>query len=95
MNKLLLEKLKHLKPILREKYGIKKFAIFGSQARDDYSKKSDVDIIIFEMEIKSGFDIIYAKQFLEKELKKGVDIGTFKSLKTFIKEEIKEDLIYV
>ena len=95
MNKNLINKLKKLKPILEKEYGIKKFALFGSQAREDYNKNSDVDIIVFEINIKNGFELIRAKNFLEKNLGKKVDIGTFKSLKTFIKHSIKEDLIYV
>lgn len=95
MNKIIFEKLKELKPILNHKYGIKKFAIFGSQARKDYKNNSDIDIVILEMDIKSGFEIIKAKNFIEKKLNKKVDIGTFKSMKTFIKNSIQKDLIYV
>jgi hypothetical protein len=31
-----LNKLRELKPVLREKYGIEAFALLGSQARNDY-----------------------------------------------------------
>ncbi len=35
MDKKIYDELKRLKPILREKYGIEEFAIFGSVARGD------------------------------------------------------------
>jgi predicted nucleotidyltransferase len=45
--------------------------------------------------LKSGFDLIRAKHFLKKSLNKEVDLGTFNSMKTFIKNKIKKDFIYV
>lgn len=95
MNKVILEKLKDLKPKLQEDFGISRFTLFGSQARNDYSEKSDIDIVVFEMNLSSGFDLLRAKSFMEKKLGKKVDIGTYKSLKTFIKNRIEKDLIYV
>lgn len=95
MNKVILEKLKDLKPKLQEDFGINRFALFGSQARDDHSEQSDIDIVVFEMNMSSGFDLLRAKLFIEKKLGKKVDIGTYKSLKTFIKSRIEKDLIYV
>ena len=35
-----LKKLRELKPILKEKYGIEEFAIFGSVARDEARRDS-------------------------------------------------------
>ena len=40
MNREILKKLRELKPILKEKYGIEEFALFGSQAREDYNENS-------------------------------------------------------
>ena len=37
MNKNLIGKLRELKPILKEEYGLEEFALFGSQARGDYT----------------------------------------------------------
>jgi len=95
MNKAIIQKLKELKPILFEKYGIEKFGVFGSQARGDFSKDSDVDIVIYKMKVKSGFDLFYAKKFLETELNKKIDIGMYNSIKTYIKKRINEDVVYV
>jgi len=95
MNKLIIDKLRELKPILQEKYGIEKFAVFGSVAKGTDTLESDVDIAVLEMKIKSGFDLIRAKNFLVKRLNKDVDIGAFNSMKTFIKNRIEKDFIYV
>ena len=95
MNTTIINKLKELKPILKERYGIEEFAVFGSVAKGTDTKDSDVDIAILKMQIKSGFDIFRAKDFLKETLNKDVDMGTFNSMKTFIKNRIKKDFIYV
>jgi len=95
MNTIIINKLKDLKPILKERYGIEEFAVFGSVAKGTDTEKSDVDIAILKMQIKSGFDIFRAKDFLKEKLGKDVDMGTLNSMKTFIKNRIKKDFIYV
>lgn len=95
MNNQIINKLKELKPILEDKYGIEEFAIFGSIAKGTDTESSDVDIAVLKMKLKSGFDLLRAKNFLKERLNKEVDIGTFSSMKTFIKNRIKKDFIYV
>jgi len=95
MNTVIINKLKELKPILKERYGIEEFAVFGSVAKGLDTEKSDVDIAVLKMQIRSGFDLIRAKNYLMEHLGRDVDIGTFKSMKTFIKNRIQKDFIYV
>jgi hypothetical protein len=95
MNKVILNKLKELKPILKERYGIEEFAVFGSVAKGTDTKDSDLDIAVLKLDLKNAFALIHAKEFLHKSLQMPVDIGTFKSMKTFIKNRIKKDFIYV
>jgi predicted nucleotidyltransferase len=95
MNTVIINKLKELKPILKERYGIEEFAVFGSVAKGLDTEKSDVDIAVLKMQIKSGFDLIRAKNFLKEYLDRDVDIGTFRSMKTFIKNRIQKDFVYV
>ncbi len=95
MNTSIIDKLRELKPILRERYGIEEFAVFGSVAKGTDTIDSDIDIAVLKMHLKSGFDLIRAKYFLKENLKKEVDIGTFSSMKTFIKNRIQKDFIYV
>ncbi len=42
----LLQKIKDLKPVLQNKFGINKLAIFGSYAKNLNSQNSDIDIVI-------------------------------------------------
>ncbi len=95
MNKEIITKLKELKPILNKRYGIKEFAVFGSVAKGIDTKESDIDIAVLKMDIKSGFDLFRAKNFLKETLGKDIDIGIFNSMKTFVKNRIKKDFIYV
>ena len=95
MNNTIINQLKTLKPILKDKFGIEEFAVFGSVAKGTDTINSDVDIAILKMNLKSGFDVINAQYFLKEELNRDIDIGSFKSMKTFIKNRIKKDFIYV
>lgn len=95
MNNQIIDKLKELKPILSERYGIKEFAVFGSVAKGLDTEKSDVDIVVLKLDLKDAFALLHAKEFLSNVLNKPVDIGTFRSMKTFIKNRIQKDFIYV
>lgn len=95
MNQQIISRLKELKPILNERYGIQEFAVFGSVAKGLDTESSDVDIAVLQMKLKSGFDLIRARNFLKEALNREIDLGTYNSMKTFIKNRIKKDFIYV
>jgi len=95
MNKEIIEKLKELKPVLKKKYGIEEFAVFGSMARGDYRENSDVDIAIIKAQEKDYFKMIDTKYFLEDKLNRKVDMGYYDSIRPVIKKRIGKDLIYV
>jgi len=95
MNKQIINKLKELKPILKEKYGIEEFAVFGSVARGEDTEKSDIDIAILKHNKCNYFKMIDAIYFLENVFHKKIDMGYFRSMKTFIKRVIQKDMVYV
>jgi len=95
MKKELLEELQNLKPTLDEKFGIEEFAIFGSVAREEETKESDIDVAIIKMRKKSYFTMIEAMQFLKENLHRDVDMGFFDAMRPFIKKRIEKDMIYV
>jgi uncharacterized protein len=90
----ILKYLKNNEEYLEKEYGVKKIALFGSYARGDAVKESDIDLLI-EVENKEFKNRYLLKKFLKNEFNKDIDIFYFDSLKTFIRDNIQEDLIYV
>ena len=86
-------KLKEYKPILEERYFVKRIGIFGSYARDEQKKESDVDIIV-EFTSPVGFKFIELKLYLEEILDKKVDLVTPNALKPQIKESVLKEVSY-
>ena len=85
--------LKEHRGLLQEKYGVKSIALFGSFARDEAEMESDIDLLV---DIPSSFENYFdLKYFLEDAFKRSVDLGKEKTLRKFIKKEIKDELIYV
>ena len=95
MNKEILEKLRELKPILKEKFGIEEFAVFGSVARGEDTKKSDIDIAVIKAKSKNYFDLLEVKYFLKECLDKEIDIGYYDAIRPIFKKHINKDLINV
>jgi len=85
--------LKDNKEYIQKKYEVDKIALFGSFARDEATKNSDIDILV---DMKSSFDNFFdLKYFLENRFKIKVDLAKEKTLRLFIKNKIQKDLIYV
>ena len=91
----LITHLTSVKTELHNKFGIEEIALFGSYARGEATEKSDVDIAVLKLDIKDAFALFKAKEFLSERLGKPVDIGTFNSMRTFVRNRIKKDFIYV
>ena len=95
MNTEIIEELKKLKPILREKFGIEEFAVFGSVARGDDNENSDIDIAIIKAKEKDYFKMLDTVYFLKDKLNKKIDMGYYDSIRPIIRKRIDKDLIYV
>jgi uncharacterized protein len=89
-------KLEKLKPLLREKYQVKAIGFFGSYARGEQNKQSDIDILVEFEESNSVdlFDFIELEDFLTQQLGIKVDLATKKALKPMIKDQILKETIY-
>ncbi len=91
----LLMNLADMKSELKQQFGIEKIALFGSYARDEAGKDSDVDIVILKSEQRTLANRLAAIKMIERRVHKKVDMGYLDSMKTFIQNRIKKDLIYV
>ncbi|MDR0793744.1 MAG: nucleotidyltransferase domain-containing protein [Chitinophagaceae bacterium] len=95
MNKhYIIEKLKEIKPVLHQKYGVTELALFGSYSRDEQSEQSDIDIM-FDYEGKMGwkiFDVFYSLDDLFPDKK--VQVASKRGIKEKYFNTLKQDLIY-
>jgi len=95
MNEKIINELRSLKPVLKEKFGIEEFIVFGSVARGEDRDESDIDIAITKAKKKNYFDLLELKYFLSEKLKKSIDIGYYDAIRPVFKKLIKKDIIYV
>ena len=78
-----------------EKLGVKSLSLFGSVARGDATKNSDVDILV-EFKGRATFDrYMDTKFYLEDLLGRKVDLVTPKAIKPRMKPYIMQDLVHV
>ena len=90
----IIQTLKSKKQYLHDKYGVDEIGVFGSYTRNDFTEKSDVDILV-NVDAKIGWYIVDLANELEKILNKKVDLSTKRSIKERYWSFIKKDLVYV
>ncbi|MCL4547916.1 MAG: nucleotidyltransferase family protein [Bacteroidetes bacterium] len=96
-----MKKLSEIKKLLathqyriKETYGVKRFGIFGSVARNEARELSDIDILV-EFEKPIGLDFVLLGDELEQILGVQVDLVTPNALNPKMFNYIKQDLVYV
>lgn len=83
-----------VRPILK-KAGVKSSALFGSFARGDYNKNSDIDMLV-EFKMPVGlFAFSDLKTKLERELKRKVDLVSAGGVSPLIKQYINRDSVQI
>jgi len=86
--------LREHKEEIRRKYGVVIFGVFGSVARGEQKKTSDVDILI-EIERPIGLKFFELWEELDKLLGCEVDLVREKLLREEIKSEILEEVVRI
>ncbi len=81
-------------PLLK-KYGVAKAGIFGSYARGEETRKSDVDIVVQIRGNKSLLDIVRLQLQLKKELGKNVDLLEYKEINPYLKKMILSEEVRI
>jgi len=88
-----METLKANNNELRTRFSVKRIGLFGSYARGEQGKKSDIDLLV-EFENPTYDHYMDLKFFLEKLLRAKVDIVMADTLKPRIKPYIEQEVIY-
>lgn len=81
-------------PVFR-KYGVRKAAIFGSFARGEHRRKSDVDFLVDIPSNMDLFEFVGLKHGLESSLGRKVDLVTYKFIKPLLKNRILNEQIKI
>lgn len=92
-NKDIIRLQKEIIPILK-KNNVARAGIFGSYARGEGKKKSDIDIII-QPPRGMGLGFVGMKLELEEKLGKKVDLLTYKSISPYLKKYILNDEVRI
>ena len=77
-----------------KRFGVKSLALFGSAARNQMRKRSDIDVLV-QFDQTTWANYIGLKCFLEDLLGREVVLVTPKALKPATKPSIEKDLLYV
>ena len=78
------------------RHGVARAALFGSCARGDAREDSDVDLLVeFRSEGKSLVDLVALKQDLEDQLRRRVDVVTYRSLHRLLRETVLKEQVPV
>jgi len=91
----ILKMLGSLKESVRQRYKAEIRGVFGSYVKGEAKKASDIDILVNFEDEADLFDLIDLSLFLEKKLKRKVDIVPQASLREEIKETVLKEAIYL
>ncbi|MFH1744804.1 MAG: nucleotidyltransferase family protein [bacterium] len=81
-------------PILK-KHEVRKSSIFGSFARGDNNKDSDIDMLVDLKDGKTLLDLIGLEMELEKKVKRKIDLLTYNSINPLLKKNILRDEVKI
>jgi len=90
-----LEKLKLFKSQHASKYGIERLGIFGSTARDEAKKLSDIDVCV-QTKTPDMFLLVHLRDELMDVFKAPVDLVRIRDkMNPFLQKRIDREAIYV
>ena len=91
-----LHHLRSRKGHFRKAYHVRKIALIGSFARNEYDAQSDIDVLVdLEEGTPDIFDVKRAlKQELEERFGRPVDIASERYLKPYYRTQILQEAVY-
>ena len=87
--------LKEHKQELYKKYKVKEIGIFGSFVRGEQKNRSDIDILVEFEVVPDLLKFIEIERYLERLLRKKVDLVEKTALRPRLKEIILKEVVYI
>ena len=91
---ILINKLRSIKPILKQQYFVKQLGYFGSYASGMANENSDIDILV-EFSQPVGWEFFRVQDMLEETFKTKVDLVTQKAIRPQLRNAILRNLKFV
>lgn len=88
------KRLREIKPVIEDKYNVRRIGYFGSFARDEQTSQSDVDLLV-EFSVTPGWEFADLKMYLEEQLQHEVDLVTSSALRPQMRESVLSQVRYV
>ncbi len=79
--------------LLEDRYRVKKIGVFGSFARGEQKRGSDIDILVEFHEVPDLFEFMNLERYMEKILKKKVDLVRKPVLRKELKKQILHEVV--
>jgi len=87
--------LAQAKPVLMDRFGVTRLAVFGSTARNAAGAESDVDVLVAFDGAATASRYFGVQFFLEDELGCVVDLVSEKALRPEIRRAVEQELLDV
>ncbi len=89
-------RLKQNLPALRADFGVKRIGIFGSFARGEQKRTSDVDVLVEFVQGEATFDNFMRLVFyLEDIFSRKVDLLTVRGIDRYIRSRVESEVIWI
>ena len=87
--------IKSLKGQINHNYKAEIKGIFGSYARNEQTRQSDIDILVEFQQDADLFDFVGLSQFLEERLSCKVDVVPLSSIREEVKSYVLREALYI
>ena len=92
----IIKKLEAAAPSIRAKFGLTKIGIFGSFARGEQKRTSDVDVLVEFADGQATFDnFMQLVYYLEDLFGRKVDLLTVGGIDKYIRPSIESEVIWI
>ena len=81
--------------VLEKRYKVKEIGVFGSCVRAEQKRGSDIDILVDFKEVPSLLKFINLQRYLQRILRRKVDLVRRAALREELKETILEEVTYI
>jgi len=79
-----------------QRHSIRKLSLFGSVLRNDFTRESDVDVLVeFELGKTPGLAIITMEDELSNIIKRQIDLRTAADLSRYFREQVLAEALVI